>query len=146
MNHSLTISMCGTGTCRSSSSSCCNELECTSSHLKIENYNFWIHNTSISLTCQGSPQEDVKGCRERYCCMIKHSHQSLLTSTLPHQRKISDEGMLDRHALQLLGRTLHAISANFYVMLVYCMFDVLDVEAINKQSHFISLYFMSMNF
>ena len=27
-------------------------------------------------------------------------------STLPHQRKISDEGMLDRHALQLLGRTL----------------------------------------
>ena len=51
MNHSLTISMCGTGTSRSSSSSCCNELECTSSHLKIENYNFWIHNTSISLTC-----------------------------------------------------------------------------------------------
>ena len=28
-------------------------------------------------------------------------------STLPHQRKISDEGMLDRHALQLLGRTLN---------------------------------------
>ena len=34
-------------------------------------------------------------------------------STLPHQRKISDEGMLDRHALQLLGRTLRSTYVNF---------------------------------
>ena len=58
---------------------------------------------SYSIARQGSTQEDFKVHREGIVVWPKHPHQSLLTSILPHQRKISDEGMLDRHAFQCLA-------------------------------------------
>ena len=49
---------------------------------------------------QGSPQEDFKGCREGIVVWSSIHIKAYCPSTLPHQRKISNEGMLGRHALQ----------------------------------------------
>ena len=38
--------------------------------------------------------------------MVKYPHQAYCLSTLPHQKKISDEGMLDQTCLGIAGRTL----------------------------------------